>query len=294
MKRIQKDDGDGSREMSLDSGQQASLLDQNRVPSRQQQVQQQQNQDGVYYYAPLTAADDVVVVVKEDSHEEGTLSPTPKTADGIPSELRLRYRKQHSNNDDSNEDSNEDSNDDDEEEDEDNSGNNNNNNCDCDSTDSMPALVSYLERSFRLQPSLKGSSVGSSAGIDFADDSSSIPSINTIKTFATTESEVATVKTKNFIPGIVTPKKDKRWGECGTTAAAAASTAVASAVAAAITTGSLNNPLADADDVDVIVIPPPMRPQISDFSTVVTEQHGSKHLEDSKPSPKPQKQDCND
>jgi hypothetical protein len=84
----------------------------------------------------------------------------------------------------------------------------------------MPSLVSYCSGSLRSQSSITSNKSGvsvatGSCGIDFADDCSSIPSINTIKTFATTESEVATVKTRNFIPGMVTTQRERRWDECG-------------------------------------------------------------------------------
>jgi hypothetical protein len=115
---------------------------------------------------------------------------------GIPSELRLR--RKHNDDDDQ-------------------------------SNDSMPSLVSWLGNSFRSQSSntstarsvaASSSSVfdgarsvaaSSSSVFDGSEEYSSIPSINTIKTFQTTESEIKTVKTKNYVPGVVTPKKEKRW-----------------------------------------------------------------------------------
>jgi hypothetical protein len=135
---------------------------------------------------------------------------------GIPTELRLLcYRKQNSdgnsncnevhNNDDDNDDDDDDDNDDDEDSD-----------TDSDTFDRMPCLVSYYSGSFRsLSSSASNKGSVTSCGIDFADDCSSIPSINTIKTFATTESEVATVKTRNFIPGVVTTQRERRWDEDG-------------------------------------------------------------------------------
>ena len=85
------------------------------------------------------------------------------------------------------------------------------------STGSMPSLVSFLGASTRSQASAASaisnkSSAGSSAGID-ADSFSTIPSINTMKTFASSESGTPTVKHRKYIPGVATPKKDKRW-EC--------------------------------------------------------------------------------
>jgi hypothetical protein len=130
------------------------------------------------------------------------LSTTDHTriGQGIPKELRLLcYRKL---NFDGNEDIN--------------NNNNNNDDSSSDTSDRMPSLVRYFRGSFRSLSSIASNrSTGTSCCIDFADDCSSIPSINTIKTFATTESEVATVKTRNFIPGIVVPQKERRWDEFG-------------------------------------------------------------------------------
>ncbi|KAL3915732.1 MAG: hypothetical protein SGILL_005509 [Bacillariaceae sp.] len=87
------------------------------------------------------------------------------------------------------------------------------------STGSMPSLVSFLGNSVRSQASSTAASVSgfsssnrsSVGGLDFEMSFSTIPSINTIKTFGSGESGIQTVKTKNYIPGVVVPKKDKRW-----------------------------------------------------------------------------------
>jgi hypothetical protein len=170
----------------------------------------------------------------KDTRERSVSPKMISIAHGIPAELRLRYRKQRSGSLDEKDALADDTNDDNH------------------STDSMPSLVSYLGSSFRSQSSsigsnVRGSSVASSAGIDFADDCSSIPSVNTIKTFATTESEVATVKHKNYIEGIVTPKKERRWDESGAI--------------------RRKSPLGHDS---VIVLPTTsLTPQISDFSAIV-------------------------
>jgi hypothetical protein len=170
----------------------------------------------------------------KDTRERSVSPKMISIAHGIPAELRLRYHKQRTGSLDEKDALADDANDDNH------------------STDSMPSLVSYLGSSFRSQSSsigsnVRGSSVASSAGIDFADDCSSIPSVNTIKTFATTESEVATVKHKNYIEGIVTPKKERRWDESGAI--------------------RRKSPLGHDS---VIVLPTTsLTPQISDFSAIV-------------------------
>jgi hypothetical protein len=88
------------------------------------------------------------------------------------------------------------------------------------STGSMPSLVSFLGNSFRSQTSSVASAISnkssacSSAGVEY-DSFSTIPSINTMKTFASNESGTPTVKHRNYVPGVTTPKKEKRWESGG-------------------------------------------------------------------------------
>jgi len=113
-----------------------------------------------------------------DESKEGSIAVVPENGDGenrvsgIPTELRLRR-------DDNDQ-----------------------------SSSSMPSLVSFLGNSFHSQSSTKSAAASS---VFECTEYSSIPSIATIKTFQTTESEVKTVKHKNFKPGVVTPKQERRW-----------------------------------------------------------------------------------